>query len=943
MSRLLTRKKSTLKSKNSSNDNSVNIKTNNIDLLNGLIIKPLTKNNNSMLYNNNNNNNQINSKHFSPSSNRVKSSLAPVINNYSNQKRMVSSQKKNKIIKLINSSSLRDIYSQKNIMTQKFGKNIGREKTQADIAQNLNMFNNNQNNKKEISDIFFLKSKADTANNKKYKNNNINSLKQINNINVNIHIYSQKINNEIENNKKKTINNAPVTNTDNNLSLINNINNDNINDKNLINERINFGLNRKKNNKSIALTPKKEIINEYMNTENKKNQIKSKFINNQYPISNKEKPETSSSLFNNMNAKEKIIQKEIASNLKTISPISVLAKDFSSNNRDDSFNKNFKSSTLKLVGNLVIKDNIENNKKILNKRYESDIYDDINYFDDKNVTRNEMYINNDNDIKKIIASESDIFKNNKEEINMINEASNFLKEFNGENDELKILIIFMKLIQIHIDIELILDNKISNNFRRRITTINNDKIFKLNSLINNYFNNLTYLKELCQILDKDSNNILINSRTNNNCNNNFEDLNNLKSDSELFPAYNIFIFSVLNNIFHKCIKIQMCFYSAFMVSLSQLDIDNIDNVIKNNYHKIIKEISNPLYNIFKIFLMDEMKEKYNKLISNNLRPDFFDNINKLFNDENIISSLKKSEIIQLISSNINKCADSLKNYSDYNLRNSIIKPFGDALNQMIFSITKKSLNRFIYIFINVILFGELDINKQKMQINLEDENKNNIKSTKNKKKKKYLGSALYNNVKDKPPFLPEIDTKYKFTLVLDMDETLVHFFFTTIKGMFFIRPYCLEFLNELNNYYEIVTFTAGIKDYADNILNLLDINDNIIKYRLYRPHVTIAGFTSYKDLQLLGRDLKKIIIIDNLRENFKLQPDNGLFIKTWTSDVNDTQFKDLLVILKSIAINDVNDVRPIIQRINEKIKDNGDLINPYAKINIERIIEDEKR
>ena len=205
MSRLLTRKKSTLKSKNSSNDNSVNIKTNNIDLLNGLIIKPLTKNNNSMLYNNNNNNNQINSKHFSPSSNRVKSSLAPVINNYSNQKRMVSSQKKNKIIKLINSSSLRDIYSQKNIMTQKFGKNIGREKTQADIAQNLNMFNNNQNNKKEISDIFFLKSKADTANNKKYKNNNINSLKQINNINVNIHIYSQKINNEIENNKKKLL------------------------------------------------------------------------------------------------------------------------------------------------------------------------------------------------------------------------------------------------------------------------------------------------------------------------------------------------------------------------------------------------------------------------------------------------------------------------------------------------------------------------------------------------------------------------------------------------------------------------------------------------------------------------------------------------------------------------------------------------------------------
>ena len=51
-----------------------------------------------------------------------------------------------------------------------------------------------------------------------------------------------------------------------------------------------------------------------------------------------------------------------------------------------------------------------------------------------------------------------------------------------------------------------------------------------------------------------------------------------------------------------------------------------------------------------------------------------------------------------------------------------------------------------------------------------------------------------------------------------------------MKGMFFIRPYCFEFLNELNKYYEIVTFTAGIKEYADNILNLLDLNNNIIKY-----------------------------------------------------------------------------------------------------------------
>ncbi len=48
--------------------------------------------------------------------------------------------------------------------------------------------------------------------------------------------------------------------------------------------------------------------------------------------------------------------------------------------------------------------------------------------------------------------------------------------------------------------------------------------------------------------------------------------------------------------------------------------------------------------------------------------------------------------------------------------------------------------------------------------------------------------------------------------------------------MFFVLPYVYEFLKELKNYYEIITFTAGTKDYADNILNLVDINDNLIKY-----------------------------------------------------------------------------------------------------------------
>ena len=201
-----------------------------------------------------------------------------------------------------------------------------------------------------------------------------------------------------------------------------------------------------------------------------------------------------------------------------------------------------------------------------------------------------------------------------------------------------------------------------------------------------------------------------------------------------------------------------------------------------------------------------------------------------------------------------------------------------------------------------------------------------------------LPSSRFNPVNATIPFLPPISKEYKYTLVLDMDETLVHFFFTHLSGMFFVRPFCFEFLNELNTMYEIVTFTAGTKDYADGILNQLDKNGDIIKYRLYRQHTSISGCNVYKDLSKLGRDLSRTIIIDNLRENFKMQPNNGIFIKTWTSDVNDVQFRELKRILKDIYILNVSDVRVVIEKMNEELKAQKNLLSSYANIDITKYV-----
>jgi CTD small phosphatase-like protein 2 len=64
-----------------------------------------------------------------------------------------------------------------------------------------------------------------------------------------------------------------------------------------------------------------------------------------------------------------------------------------------------------------------------------------------------------------------------------------------------------------------------------------------------------------------------------------------------------------------------------------------------------------------------------------------------------------------------------------------------------------------------------------------------------------------------------------------------------------------------------------------------------------------------KDLSLLGRNLDKTIIIDNISDNFISQPDNGIFISTWYDDMNDRFLDDITPLLVNIVTKKVADVR----------------------------------
>lgn len=78
-------------------------------------------------------------------------------------------------------------------------------------------------------------------------------------------------------------------------------------------------------------------------------------------------------------------------------------------------------------------------------------------------------------------------------------------------------------------------------------------------------------------------------------------------------------------------------------------------------------------------------------------------------------------------------------------------------------------------------------------------------------------------------------------------------------------------------------FTAALKDYANWILNDVDPSKYISK-RFYRDSCTFRRGTYLKDLSKIGKDLTKTVIVDNLPENFSMQPYNGIAIKSWFND-----------------------------------------------------------
>jgi RNA polymerase II subunit A small phosphatase-like protein len=124
---------------------------------------------------------------------------------------------------------------------------------------------------------------------------------------------------------------------------------------------------------------------------------------------------------------------------------------------------------------------------------------------------------------------------------------------------------------------------------------------------------------------------------------------------------------------------------------------------------------------------------------------------------------------------------------------------------------------------------------------------------------------------------PKRNDSKKYTVVLDLDETLIY----AREGPLYARPHLDELLEFLGRNCETVVWTAGVRAYAQAVIRNIDPN-GVIDHCIYRHEKWFTGQAGYsKDLALVGRDLGYVMIIENTPDCIRGHEENGILVSDY--------------------------------------------------------------
>ena len=170
------------------------------------------------------------------------------------------------------------------------------------------------------------------------------------------------------------------------------------------------------------------------------------------------------------------------------------------------------------------------------------------------------------------------------------------------------------------------------------------------------------------------------------------------------------------------------------------------------------------------------------------------------------------------------------------------------------------------------------------------------------------------------PLLPPMD-KNKFSIAIELDETLVHYCEEGDNYYAKVRFGTENFLKNMSNFFEIIVISTSGKEYSNIIIdNLNKDNKCYVEHRIF-----IEDLSEKQDLSKINRDLRKIIFVCHDYDFINAPKENIILLKEFLGEEDDREIVKLFCELKQFINNyDTND------------EDNFDIRNSIPKI-MERI------
>lgn len=164
---------------------------------------------------------------------------------------------------------------------------------------------------------------------------------------------------------------------------------------------------------------------------------------------------------------------------------------------------------------------------------------------------------------------------------------------------------------------------------------------------------------------------------------------------------------------------------------------------------------------------------------------------------------------------------------------------------------------------------------------------------------------------------PKTRSMPEATMVLDLDETLMFSSLSVIpdaeysfqtpfqdqkyKVYMTLRPGVQEFLQSMSKVYELFVYTSAKKSYAEKILDVLDPKRNLFRHRLYQQDCVCVLGHYIKDLEVLERDLAKMVVLDNSPHTYPYHMMNTIPVKSWSGDQTDRELHKLIPYLEKLS------------------------------------------